>query len=65
MAIKEDWKDIGSILGDDKDNHSISIRRCTYLSCNAPSAKTAFVCPTAIAKPIRLGKPIQRIVAVD
>jgi hypothetical protein len=53
MAIKEDWKDIGSILGDDKDNHSISIRRCTSLSCNAPSAKTAFVCPTAIAKPIR------------
>ena len=53
MAIKEDWKDTGNILGDDKDNHHISIRRCTCLSCNALPAKTTFLYPTAIAKPLR------------
>ena len=65
MAIKEDWKDIGSILSDDKDNHHIHIRRCTCLSCNALPTKTTFLDTKPIAKPIRLGKPIQRIVAVD
>ena len=65
MAIKEDWKDIGSILGDDKDNHHVSIRRCTCLSCNALPAKTTFLYPTAIAKPICSGNPVKRIVAVD
>ncbi len=55
MAIKEDWKDIGSILGDDKDNHHIHICRYTCLSCNALPAKTTFLYPTAIVKPIRKG----------
>ncbi|CAI8294502.1 MAG: Uncharacterised protein [Alphaproteobacteria bacterium UBA4588] len=50
MAIKEGWKDTGIILSDDKDNHHIHIRRCTYLSCNALPAKTTFFYPTAIVK---------------
>ena len=65
MAIKEDWKDIGSILGDDEDNHHIHIRRCTCLSCNALPAKTTFLYPTAIAKSIYSGNPVLRIMAVD
>jgi len=58
MAIKEDWKDIGSILGDDEDNHHIHIRRCTCLSCNALPAKAAFLYSTPIAKPIRKSNPV-------
>ena len=43
---------------DDKDNHHIHIRRCTCLSCNALPAKTTFLYPTAIAKPLRYGNPV-------
>jgi len=52
MATKEDWKDIGNILGDDKDSYHIYICCRTRDGCNALPAKTAFLYPTAIAKSI-------------
>ena len=63
MNIKEDWKDTGSIFGDDKDTHHIHIRRCDPLSCNALPAKTTFLYPTTIAKSNCENNPLQRIMA--
>ena len=65
MAIKEDWKDIGNILGNDKANHHIYIGYRTHNVRNALTAKLAFLHSTPIAKPIHTSNPTQRIVAFD
>ena len=52
ISYQKGLRRIKVTLENDKDNHHISIRRCTCLSCNALPAKTTFLYPTAIAKPI-------------
>ncbi len=65
MAIKEDWEDIGNILGNDKDNHHIHICCRTSNVRNALDAKAAFLYSTPIAKPIRKSNSVQKIMAAD
>jgi hypothetical protein len=65
MGIKEDWQDIGNILGIDKDNHHIFIRHCTRTIRCAFLSNITFLNSTPVTKSIRTSNPIQRIVAVD
>ncbi|MDC1383919.1 hypothetical protein N8500_10645 [Candidatus Puniceispirillum sp.] len=65
MGIKENWKDIGNILGNDKANHHIYIGYRTRNVRNALSSKIKFLYSTPIAKPIPMSNPIYRIVAMD
>ena len=58
MAIKEDWKDIGNILGNDKANHHIYIGYRTHNVRNALNAKAAFLYSKSIAKPICTSNPV-------
>ena len=52
ISYQKGLRRIKVTLENDKDNHHIPIRRCTRLSCNTLPAKTTFLYPTAIAKPI-------------
>ena len=48
---------------DAKDNPPISTGNCRHTACNTQSAKTAFLCTTAIAKSNFEDNPVQRIMA--
>ena len=65
MAIKEDWKDIENILGNDYVNHRIHIRYRTHTIRCAFLSNITFSNSTPIAKPIRTSNPVQRIMAFD
>ena len=65
MAIKEEWKDIGNTLGNDKANHHIYIGYRTRNVRNALSFKITFFYSTAIAKSFRSSNPIYRFVAFN
>jgi hypothetical protein len=65
MAIKEDWKDIGNILGNDYVNHRIHIRYRTHTIRCAFLSNITFSDSNPIAKPISKSNPIQTIVAAD
>ena len=47
-----------------KDNPPISTGNWHHTACNTQSAKTAFLCTTAIAKSNSEDNPVQRIVAI-
>ena len=47
----------------DKDNSPISISSWYQSACNTQSAKTAFLCTTAVAKSNSEDNPVQRIMA--
>ena len=48
---------------DAKDNPTISTGNWHRTACNTQSAKTAFICTTAIAKSNSEDNPVQRIMA--
>ena len=47
-----------------KGNPPISTGNWHHTACNTQSAKTAFLCTTAIAKSNREDNPVQRIMAI-
>ena len=49
---------------DGKDNSPISIGSWHHNACHTQSAKTAFICTTAIAKSNSEDNPVQRFVAI-